>query len=197
MQRSVLSTLVAALLAGLAATATVHAAGGKGLTIGVQSHDSTLGIDFLNVNYPPAGNPYVGDTSCAAKRPVLCLKQDGSRRPPYHVDAGREFYNGWVEGHFAKTKPVKGTLLTSQAAGDQQCVASFGPGWQMAEWHVPKFVIGMDENNYYDSAPQSPSPWPAGVTATGGHGYYGYSDLGVGSRVWMAINSTVGNCWNP
>jgi hypothetical protein len=199
MKRSALSILAAAALAGLAATSNVHAANGKGLTIGLQSHDSTLGIDFFNVNFAPAGDPYVGDTSCTAKRPVLCLKQDGSRRPPYHVDPGREFYNGWVEGHFMLTKPLKGTLLTSQAAGDAQCAQMFNPpdpSWKMAEWHVPMYVVGMDENNYYDAAPQSVSPWPTGAKPTGGHGYYGYSNLPAGARGWMAINTTAGNCWN-
>lgn len=194
------SAFVWAAFVGLATIGNVHAAKGKGLTIGVESHDAVLGIDRLSVHVAPGGNPFEGDTSCKAKRPVLCLKRDGSRRPPYHVDAGREVFNGWVEGHFMTTKPVKGTSLTSKAAGDLLCAGRFRPAdptWRMAEYRDSRFIPGMDENNFYDAAPQSTSPWPTGVKAAGSQTYFGYSNLGVGTRVWMAVDNTAGNCWSP
>ena len=195
---SVLSVVAACVLvSGLGTANMAMAAGGKGYTTSVYHHDPVLGVD--KVGHFSIGNPYVGDTSCSAKRPVLCVKVDGSARPPYPITAatGSAFYNGWVEGHLARTKPVKGTLLTSLAAADSQCSSSFGAGWRMAEFHDGKYIPGMDDSNFYYSAPYSPSPWSSGAAAPGGHGMYGYGNLGTDTRFWTYVNDQPANCWNP
>lgn len=174
---------------------TASAAGGKGLTLGKYSHDPVLGIDHIGHN--SIGNPYAGDTVCTAKRPVLCLREDGSARPPYDVTPGQEFFQGWVEGHFSTTKPIAGTLLTSQAAGDTQCKKYLGPGWRMAEWHDAKYVPGMNATTHYHSAGYSASPWPTGPKPQGGHTMRGYGNVRDDMRYWVAVNDQPGNCWNP
>jgi hypothetical protein len=179
-------------LAGLASSAL--AAGGKGLTFGVYSHDAVLGIDY--VANGDTGNPYTGDTSCTRPRPVLCIKVDGSARPNYAVTAGGEYYAGWVEGHFATTKPVKGNTLTSAADGTALCVAQAGAGWRMAEFHDPVFVPGMSATALGNSI-GSTSPWPAGAKAHGAWTMRGYSHLRNDVRFWVHVSDQQGNCWNP
>jgi hypothetical protein len=184
----------------VAATAPAIAAGGLGLTWGKYLHDPSLGIDRVGIF--GTGNPYVGDTSCTVKLPVLCLNVDGSPRPNYAIPATGgggppEFYSGWVEGHIATTKPVKGTLLTSPAAGDQQCVVSFGTGWRMAEWHDGKYVLGMDATNFYGNTSNSSSTWASGVAVSGGTTFFAFGNVRTDKRFWVNINDQPGNCWNP
>ncbi|TDM06151.1 MAG: flagellar hook-length control protein [Ideonella sp. MAG2] len=190
-------TVASILASGIGFVGSAQAAGGKGYTTGLYAHDSVLGIDHIGHN--SIGDPYVGDTSCAAKRPVLCIKVDGSARPPYPIadSMTKAFYNGWVEGHFARTKPVKGTLLTSLAAANAQCTSAFGAGWRMAEFHDGRYLPGMDDTHFYGDAAHSPSPWPSGATMEGGHTMYGYGNLGSDTRFWTHINDQPGNCWNP
>lgn len=172
-----------------------QAAGGKGLTYGVYGHDSALGID--RVGLLNTGNPYVGDTVCKKKLPVLCFKFDGSLRPGYVPGPNGAFYEGWVEGHLAPTLPTKGIALTSLAVADALCVTSFGPGWRMAEFHDGAYVSGMNATNYCNSVSTGcTSPWPAGQPH-GGHSMWAYSNLNPAVRYWTYINDQPGNCWNP
>lgn len=158
------------LLAALCVAATADAAGGKGMTWTKRSHDSTLGIDSVNCNggAPDGCNPYQGDMSCKAILPVLCVKNDGSPRPPYTATPS-EFYDGWLGGHLSATLPIYGDALRSRATGDQLCSTSFGSGWRMAEFH------------------DNPS---------GGWGFRGYGNLRSNQHFWVAINDQPGNCWN-
>jgi hypothetical protein len=183
-----------------AATVPALAAGGLGLTWGKYFHDASLGVDRVGIYGP--GNPYVGDTSCSVKLPVLCVNVDGSARPNYAIPAAggsgpAEFYSGWVEGHIATTAPVKGTVLTSAAAGDQRCVANFGPGWRMAEWHDGQYVLGMDATHFYGDTSNSFSPWNSGVKSHGGTTFFAYGNVNPNKRYWVHINDQPGNCWNP
>jgi hypothetical protein len=174
------------------------ASGGKGLTYGLYSHDPALGID--HVGYDGTGNPYVGDTLCKLKRPILCVIVDGSARPNYDVPTGQgqEFYQGWVEGHYATTLPVKGTTLTSEAAGDAKCAASFGPGWRMAEWHDARYTTPMTTAINWGTVSQNGNtPWVSGTYAFGGDTARGFGNINPNTRYWVAINDNGGNCWNP
>lgn len=195
-------SLLGVLVCGAGLTGAAQAAGGKGYTLGVDFHDPVLGID--RVGHGGLADPYQGDTSCALERPVLCIKVDGSPRPPYapvDTDAAynKAYYNGWIEGHFARTKPVRGNLLTSLEVANAQCSSSFGEGWRMAEHHDGKYVVGMSEYRHYSDARHSPSPWPKGTKRkySGGHNMYGYGNLGTDTRFWTYINDQRANCWNP
>ena len=163
--RAALLCAIGAALASLATTSL--ASGGKGFTYGWYGHDPVLGVDQVGI--AGTGNPFTGDTKCTAKRPVLCVNVDGSSRPPYAVAPGQEFYQGWLEGHHATTAPVAGSALTSAANGDSRCVANFGAGWRMAEFHDPVYYPGMDATHFYYASPWSPSPWPPGGVGHGGH----------------------------
>jgi len=179
-------------LVGIAPSASAN--NGKGFTFGKYSHDPVLGVDHVGIF--GTGNPYTGDTFCTARRPILCLKHDGSARPPYPVAPGNEFYQGWAEGHLATTKPVRGNTLLSAADGDAQCVANFGAGWRMAEFHDGKFMNGMDAGTHYYSTPYSVSPWLTGSTSPGGHTLWGFGNVRSDMRYWVHINDQPGNCWD-
>jgi hypothetical protein len=178
------------------AASSAFASGGKGFTFGLYSHDSNLGID--HVGYDGSGNPTLGDTICKLKRPILCVDVDGSARPNYVVASGQEFYQGWVEGHYTTTLPVKGTTLVSEAAGDKKCATSFGPGWRMAEFHDSRYTAPMDAVNNWGTAVQNPaSPWVSNTYPTGGWSAFGFGNINPNTRYWVAVNDTTGNCWNP
>ena len=171
------------------------ASGGKGFTYGLYGHDPALGID--HVGFDGTGNPYTGDTQCHVKRPILCVDVDGSARPNYVVAAGQEFYQGWVEGHYTTTLPIKGSQILSEADGDKKCAASFGPGWRMAEFHDSVYTAPMDASTNWGTPSQnSVTPWQAG-NPHGGHTAGGYGNIRNDTRYWVAVNTTTGNCWNP
>ena len=75
----------------------------RGLTWTLLSHDSTLGIDSVGCQNCEA---YEGDTSCKAKRPILCYTATTNfKRPPYNAlgcfsgcAMTHEFYDGWSGG---------------------------------------------------------------------------------------------------
>ena len=101
----------------------------KAMTWKSTYHNSTSGVDGVSCAQCDA---YLGDTTCTASLPVLCIKQDGSDTPSGLVTG---FYNGWAAGHIATTHAMQGTTLTSLQVADQFCVDNFGPGWRMAEFH--------------------------------------------------------------
>jgi hypothetical protein len=170
-----------------------HANGGFGFTNGVYSHDPILGVDHVGID--GTGNPYNGDTACTKKRPILCVNVDGSSRPNYDVAPGQEFYQGWVQGHYTTTAPVRGSLITSEANGDARCAASFGSGWRMAEFHDGVWVTGMNAGDYGNTF-GSLHAWPAPPYSTGGHTTWGFGHVRTDMRLWVAINDQLGNCWN-
>jgi hypothetical protein len=77
-------------------------------------------------------NAYNGDTSCDVELPVLCLRRSGLPAPD---GIAFDFYNGWTGGDVALTAPVAGHTLTSRAAADALCAATFGDGFAMGEHH--------------------------------------------------------------
>jgi hypothetical protein len=176
----------------------------KGLSWGKVAHDDALGIDRVHCYGKPAlpeaqggpgCNPYEGDTPCGQALPILCVKVDGSPRPPYAMSCGSyampgEYYCGWVEGRLALTKPVAGLALASAAAADALCAAALGAGWRMAEHHDGKFVMGMGAQSY------SGESWRANELARGGWGFFGYGDIDDRSRFWVRIDDQRGNCWD-
>jgi hypothetical protein len=178
---------------GLAASG-ARASNGLGFTFGKYGHDPVLGIDHLG--YDGTGNPYTGDTKCKVKLPILCTNVDGSPRPNYDVTAGDEFYEGWVQGHFTTTLPVRGSAILSAADGDNRCAIAFGAGWRMAEFHDGAYVTGMNASNFGHTI-GSLSDWPAGPYAYGGWTQFGYGNVRSDMRYWVNINDQPGNCWNP
>lgn len=189
-----LRLLGALALSALGATlsSSAFALNGKGLTYGVYTHDPAFGIDRVGIY--GTGNPYVGDTLCKKKLPVLCIKVDGSPRPGYTPTGNGPFFEGWVEGHLQATLPTKGTALTSLAAADLICANSFGPGWRMAEFHDGRYNNAMDATNLCNSS-GCVSPWPANQ-ARGGHTMWGFGQLDPAKRYWTHINDQPGNCWD-
>ena len=92
---------------------------------------------------------------------------------------------------------MKGSLLTSLAAADQQCISHFGTGWRTAEWHDGRYVVGMGTAAFYGDTSNSPWPWIAGGQGSGGHAFFAYGNVRTDKRFWVHINDQPGNCWNP
>jgi hypothetical protein len=190
-------------MAGLYAGHSAHA-GTKGMTFGLYGHDPVLGVDQLGCSAPGLPNnapcdPYNGDTSCKVKLAVLCVNVDGSSRPPYQV-TNDEFYEGWVEGHYATTLPLSITKLGSAANVDALCAKDFGAGWRWAEFHDGQYVTGMNNTTYYYASPWSSSPWPGSSAQPGGWSQWGFGNvqfLTALQRFWVHINSTNANCVTP
>jgi hypothetical protein len=147
--------------------------GKKGLTWRTYSHDSTRGQDLVGCNM--TCDPYVGDTSCTEVRPILCIRQDGSGSNGYVPS----FHYGWAQGNIGLTPPVSGLALTSLAAANNLCVATFGANWRMGEHH----------------------------DGGGGWAWAAYGNLNdlynvsvlpydQSKRFWVHINDQPGNCWN-
>jgi hypothetical protein len=92
--------------------------------------------------------------------------------------------------------PVKGTTLTSEAAGDKICATDFGAGWRMAEWHDGAYVETMDNATWWGTPSMNPAtPWPANQPH-GGSAQWGFGNIRSDTRYWVAINDNNGNCWN-
>ena len=178
---------------------------GSGLTWGKVSHDAALGIDRVHCWGAPAVpaeaggpgcNPYQGDTSCDTALPVLCLKRDGSPRPPYAITCqahamSAEFYCGWAGGEIRLTPPIVGAQLESQAETDALCASYFGVGFGMAEHHDGLYVTGMDEDTFFGDT------WPSlDELSSGGWGFFALGDIDPSQRFWVAINDQLGNCWD-
>ena len=103
-----------------------------------------------------------------------------------------EYYNGWTGGHIGLTQLVRGDTLTGVQAAHELCEAELGVGYRMAEHHDGKYVIGMDENNYYGET------WPSGSQLSqGGWHWYAYGNIRGDKRFWVYINDQrQGNCWD-
>lgn len=169
--------------------ASLHAAGGFGMTFGNNTNEATGdGVVFVTCHGSPrtAGgscNAYTGDTACSVRLPVLCLQVDGRPRPaglpvppasPAAAMPGH-FYAGWAAGRVAATVPMAGRELFSPQAADQVCRAGFGDGWRMAEFH----------DGLIDAAGNR-----------GGWAWYAHGRLDLSTRYWVRINDTAANCWD-
>lgn len=118
-------------------------------------------------------NPYNGDTPAATSLPVLCLLVNNSGVPAGIVP---DFYNGWARGNVALSAPVQGSQLTSPAAADAVCRASFGTGWRQAEFHDGRYGTNL--------------------ASIGGWSFWAFGNPAAGTRFWVFINDQPANPWN-
>lgn len=116
-------------------------------------------------------NPFVGDQSCNATYPLLCIRVDGFAVPP--STNGQNYATGWSAGAVKLTRPVNGNEISTRAAASDLCVGSFGNGWRMAEFHD-------------------------GSLGSQGSGWslWAYGNLPTGQRFWVANNDQMANPWN-
>ena len=144
------------------------------------------------------GNPYNGDQLCTSYLPILCiLGHKKMPRPWYnysvttpHASYDGGFYNGWTGGFFSVSKPIQGSSITSQLAGDGFCSASLGAGWQMAEFHMGYWISWMNNGSIkaWDS-------WNWNSAYSGGWNFWGYFGTDYSGRAWTWINDQAsGNC---
>lgn len=76
--------------------------------------------------------------------------------------------NGWAGGHISLTQPISGLALEDLANANSLCEAAFGPGYVMGEFH----------------------------DGGGGWNWNAYGNVKTGTRFWVYINDTAGNCWD-
>lgn len=160
-----------------------------GMTWGVRQ-DVMLppGYVFVGCGGAPGGNcnPSMGDAACTTPLPVLCLKTDGSPRPPglpvppcVGCAMPPIYYAGWAEGEVKLAPPIVGKTFRSQADADAYCARTFGVGFRIGEFH----------DGHTDMDGQSGAP-------LGGWNFYARGTLVATTRFWTAINTTQGNCWD-
>ena len=75
-------------------------------------------------------NPYIGDTSCAARLPLACFKE-GLEPVPANF-APDDMKPSWSGGYVKLTAPVRGDRFKNQDNGHAFCRAEFGEQWRMA-----------------------------------------------------------------
>ena len=148
----------------------------KGMTWFHTASNPQLGT--ITVGCGPAGpnrcDPIHGDTLCSQPLPLLCIYKPPppfKQTPPPSLVVPSQYYS-WVPGVVATTTPVAAVTFQHSADATTYCVAQFGPGWQVAEFHDG---WGWNFQSYGGtvSAPTVPS-----------------------SRFWVHINDQPsGNCW--
>ena len=72
-------------------------------------------------------DPYVGDTSCDAALPLLCIEPKASDLTSPGGD--------WTGGKLGATPPLKGTRFASVSDANTMCQRTFGTTWRVAEFH--------------------------------------------------------------
>lgn len=128
---------------------------------------------YVHVGSDGITNPYSGDTSPQSSLPVLCLLITNASMPSGFIP---DYYNGWARGSVAATTPVPGSTLTSKAAADALCAASFGVGWRMAEFHDGRYGTNL--------------------SLSGGWTFWAYGQLPAATRFWVSISDQPANPWN-
>ena len=114
---------------------------------------------------------YQGDTVCTQSRPLLCIYKPTTPFPvPTGVSNSDQYYQ-WSGGVVATTQSVAGNTFTSIAAANAYCIAQFGTGWRVAEFH-DGWAWNFQAYGGTVSAPTVPS-----------------------SRFWVYINDQPANCW--
>ncbi len=156
----------------------------KGMTWGVYPHDPVTGTANVSCQGAPASpnpnqghcDPYVGDTPGTVRLPVLCFSKLGMPNPVSNVSPPSDaaYWSGGVIATTPAVSPMAmGWLNQPRTLIDAYCAAQFGPGWQVAEFH-------MGQNH----------GWKFGA--------YGNVGKPGKQRFWVHINDQPnGNIWNP
>ena len=171
-----------------------EAKSGKGMAWSLINHDSTLNVDKVGC---VGCDAYNGETACSKSLPILCVGVGSFNRPPYNPTGcttcalNSAAYDGWTSGVLMLSDPIVGTSLLSAAKMTSICQAKFGASFVAAEFHMGKYVVGMNNNAYYYNT------WPAGALATGGWGFRGYGNINAAGNFWVSISDQQANCWNP
>jgi hypothetical protein len=106
--------------------------GGKGMTWLHTKSNAQTGTITVGCSGCDAGH---GDTVCTQQLPVLCIYKP---KPLFQLPLGlpnSDRYNLWSGGVVATTQPVAGNTFAHIADANSYCVAQFGPGWRVAEFH--------------------------------------------------------------
>ena len=78
-------------------------------------------------------NPFTGDTVCASRLPLACVKDSPKQGPPEGLY--KSFQKNWSQAEMALTEPKSGEDFATIADVNAFCRARFGPGWRVANYH--------------------------------------------------------------
>jgi hypothetical protein len=123
---------------------------------------------------PNPCDPIHGDTQCTQQLPLLCIFRPSPPFTPPPTLNNTDPNNRWAGGLVATTPPVAAATFLASTDATAMCVAQFGLGWRVAEFHDG---AGWNFQAYGGtvSAPTVPS-----------------------TRFWVHINDQpLGNCWTP
>lgn len=157
-------------------------------------HLSQFGIDFVG-----SGDPR--ELDCELSLPVICIRHDGSPRPPYMLDPActgcamsAEYYQGWAEGVVATTLERKGSSFETVADVNRFCEDSFGRGWRVAEHHDGFLMYGMNMTRY---AGEEWTSAPGYLKQNGGWYIWTYGNVRNDTFFWAHLNDSPERCWRP
>jgi hypothetical protein len=119
----------------------------KGMTWGVYPIDPTTGTITVSCQGAPASpnlpsgscDAYNGDTPGTMRLPVLCFNRLGQ---PYPVsnslpNSQPAYWSGGVIATTPAVSPIAmGWTGAPRSQVDAYCASQFGPGWQVAEFHM-------------------------------------------------------------
>ena len=80
----------------------------------------------------PMCDPYVGDTPCQTRQPLVCIRPDRVPVPSHLPQSG---YHTWSGGEVRFTGPVAASEFATIDEADAFCRAEFGPDWRVANMH--------------------------------------------------------------
>ncbi|MCB9682388.1 MAG: putative metal-binding motif-containing protein [Alphaproteobacteria bacterium] len=106
---------------------TVGTCTGDGMTWGQTARDANAGTVTMSCWAGAGCDAYDGDATCAATRPLLCVRSTAAANPGVS--------GTWFAGEAALATGISGCQLTAMSAGDDVCAGWFGDGWRMAEHH--------------------------------------------------------------
>jgi hypothetical protein len=140
----------------------------KGLTFGLYPRHAVSGIATAACQGQPGPdcNPQQGDQFCTTALPVLCMKPSGLQNPTSNTVDPQH----WSGNVIATTPAVSPTSMgwAHKSQVNAYCVAQFGAGWVVADFH-----------------------------AGGGWKFGAYGNVGdANKRSWVNIKDQAnGNCW--
>lgn len=136
----------------------------------------TVGCNNSAANPADRCNPKTGDTLCGQYRPLLCI-YGGKPTPAFSIVppgvVNTSNYSKWSGGVLATTKAVQGSYFQHLHDANNRCIADFGLGWRVAEFH---------------------DGWGWSFQAYGGT--TGAPNVAVTDRFWVNINDQPANCWD-
>ena len=131
--------------------------------------------NLTNVGADRFTNPFLGDTSCWATLPALCIRPNNYPVPALE---GFNVAPKWSGAEVRLTSnAISGRQMDTRGKANQICTNNFGPGWRLAQFHDGG-IIGSEP----------------------GWSLWAYGGLPINTRFWVSNGSQRANTydfWQP